>query len=241
MRTKPLLFFDLETTGVDTAKDRIVQIASIKIDVDGSVEEKNVLINPEMSIPVEASEVHGIYDKDVADKPIFKAYAKGMYEYFSECDLGGYNIKRYDIPLLVEEFLRAGIEPDFSFSNVYDVFEMYCGLNPRTLEAAYLNYTKKEMKNAHDALADTTCTFELYQSMLEKHGEGTLNEHMDTSEVVDYSRKFVRDENNNIIYNFGKDKGNIVKPKDSFLDWMLRQDFTMDTKRWVNKIKRGES
>ena len=150
--SKGAVFFDLETTGLDVSKERIVQIAVVKINIDGSKEEKNVIVNPTIPIPKEASDVHGITDEMVKDAPEFKQVAKSFYEYIEGCDLFGYNITGFDIPLLVEELIRAGIDYNFDNIKIVDVMSIYKKLHPRTLSACYNYYTGNILEGSHDAL-----------------------------------------------------------------------------------------
>jgi DNA polymerase-3 subunit epsilon len=247
-KTKGIATFDLETTGVDTAKDRIVQIAVVLRKHDGTlIDEKQVMVNPTIPIPKEASDVHGITDQMVSACPTFNRIAKSLNAYMEGYDLSGYNIINYDIPLLVEEFLRAGVEPNFKDVLFLDVIDIYKHLNPRTLEACYNQYTGKTLVDAHEALADTRATIEAFDKMMETEESlkglsikelSELAEYR--TEIVDYSGKFTRNEAGNICFNFGKSKGVEVTKNLGFLDWMLDKDFTEDTKNWARKLKAGE-
>lgn len=246
--SKGISFFDLETTGTDVAKDRIVQIAVIRKDKDGTVDKKSVLINPEMPIPKEATEIHGITDEMVKDAPTFKMVAKSfMNQYIDGYDISGYNILGFDIPVLVEELLRA--EVDFSFEETVfiDVMNIYHMLNPRTLSACYLHYTGQELDGAHDALVDTEATVKILEAMLQKEEEVKGKSNIELSElskknenIVDFAGKFVRNEAGVICYNFSKEKGKPVSGNLGMLTWMEGKDFTMDTMNWVRKLKKGE-
>lgn len=247
MSSKPIVFFDLETTGVSVANDRIVQIAVIKKNANAEVEEKCVLINPLISIPKDASDIHGITNEMVKDKPTFKSISKSLYEFIDGCDFGGYNILGFDVPLLVEEFIRAGIEVDFSDVNYIDVMNIYKKLYPRNLSACYKHYTSKELENSHDAMVDTKATLEIYENMLLKEKEVLPDSFkelckfsMYSPNIVDFAGKFVRNEANIICYNFGKNKGNPVSKDLGLLDWMIQKDFTKDTKNWAIRLKKGE-
>ena len=167
---KPICFFDLETTGVDTMKDRIVEIAVIKIFPNGNRESKKYLINPEMPIPKEASDVHGITDEMVADCPTFSKYAKNLNEYMGDSDLGGYNSNSFDIPMLVEEFKRSGIVFDLKNRNYVDVLNIEKQVSSRKLGDVYSRYTDKILEGAHDALIDIEATIEILDNQIEKHG-----------------------------------------------------------------------
>jgi DNA polymerase-3 subunit epsilon len=246
-QSKGIAFFDLETTGVDVAKDRIVQIAVVRKDNDGTIEEKKVLVNPEIPIPKESTEVHGITDEMVKNAPRFKQIAKSLYDYIEGYDLSGYNILHFDLPLLVEELLRAGVE--FSFDNVryIDVMVIYKKLHPRDLSSCYNHYTGKILDGAHDALNDTRATADILDAMLQKEESiSTLdNDGLDSMSrgdkpMVDFAGKFTRNEAGVICFNFGKHRGVPVTKELGFIDWMLGKDFTQDTLNWARKIKKGE-
>lgn len=244
---KGAVFFDLETTGLDVSKDRIVQIAVVKINLAGEREEKKVMVNPTIPIPKEATAIHGITDEMVSDKPTFKQIAKSFYDYIADCHLFGYNIVGYDIPLLVEELIRAGVEYSFDNVNVVDVMTIYKKLHPRDLSSCYNYYTGKILEGSHDALNDTRATVDAFMGMLEQ--ETQLN-NLDIDAMqefsgvnknrVDFAGKFVRNDAGVICFNFGKSKGVPVAKDLGFLDWILSKDFTQDTKNWALKIKRGE-
>jgi DNA polymerase-3 subunit epsilon len=244
---RPIVIFDLETTGTNVAKDRIVQIAIEKRMVDGTVERKKALINPNMPIPKEASEVHGVTDDMIKDKPIFSNVAKSLYEYIKDCDLSGFNILKFDLPLLVEEFLRAGVETSFEKVNYIDVFVLYSILYPRDLGTVYKFYTKKELDGAHDAMVDTTGTGEIMDAMFSN--EEALKD-LDAKQIhelcnrngdmVDFAGKFTRNEAGIICFGFGKHIGQPVANELGFLGWMMDKDFTQDTLNWARKIQKGE-
>lgn len=247
--SKGVVFFDLETTGTDIAKDRIVQIAIVRKNIDGSVEEKCTLINPEIPIPKEATEVHKITNEMVQDPkvPKFSQVAKSLYSYIEGYDMAGFNILKFDIPLLVEEFLRSGIPVDFSGIKYFDVMVLFQKLNPRDLSACFKHYLKKDLEGGHDALVDTKATSDVFDEMIKVEPElkdlssdEISKMSMHNEEIIDFSGKFVRNEAGIICYNFGKDKGNPVSKNLSFLDWMIGKDFTEDTKNWCRKLKKGE-
>lgn len=244
---KPIIFLDFETTGVEITTDRICQIAIIKTIGGKKVEQKNILINPTIPIPKEATEVHGITDEMVADKPKFKQIAKSFYDYLHGCDLAGYNIVGFDIPLLVEELLRCDVEPDFSDARFIEIMYIYKKLYPRTLSECYKQYTGRELDGAHDALVDTSATIDIFNKMLQTEEElsgKTLDEisdfSFDKSKMVDFAGKFIRNDEGEICFNFGKDKDKPVKSNMGFLNWMLDKDFSQDTIKWAHKIKRNE-
>jgi DNA polymerase-3 subunit epsilon len=241
------VFFDLETTGLDIPNDRIVQIAIVKLKSNGEREEKNVLINPTIPIPKEASDVHGITDEMVKNKPTFKQVARSFSEYIKGCDLLGYNIVSFDLPLLVEEMLRADV--DFSIEGVYvvDVMSIYKKLQPRDLSSCYKYYTGKVLEGSHDALNDTRATVDAFIGMLNSEDElngkdiDALQEFSGyNTNRVDFAGKFVRNEEGVICFSFGKSKGLPVTKDLGFVDWMLSKDFSQDTKNWCMKIKNGQ-
>ena len=246
--SKGAVFFDLETTGLDVSKERIVQLAVVKINnISGEREEKKVLVNPTIPIPKEASDVHGITDEMVKDKPVFKQVAKSFYEYIEGYDLFGYNITGFDIPLLVEELIRAGVDYNFDNIKIVDVMSIYKKLQPRTLSACYNYYTGHILEGSHDALNDTRATVDAFMEMMEQETElqeKSIDELQEMSGVdksrVDFARKFIKNDAGLICFNFGKSKGIPVSNDLGFLDWMLSKDFTQDTKNWALKIKRGE-
>ena len=155
---RPLVFFDLETTGTNIINDRIVEISIVKISPDGSREVKTRRLNPEMHIPEEASAVHGIYDKDVENEPTFRQISQSLYIYLEDCDLGGYNIVKFDVPVLVKEFSRAGLQFSLENRRIIDAYNLYCKMEPRTLSAAYKRFCGKSLEDAHSAEADTLAT-----------------------------------------------------------------------------------
>ena len=239
---RDIVFFDLESTGVDVDKDRIVQFGAIKrfVDTTKPDEVKNILINPTIPIPKEASDIHGITDEMVEECPTFDRYANKIWEWMRGCDIGGYNQIKFDIPLVVEELLRAGVSPNFKGVKMIDGFVAYRKMTPRTLTAAYKTLIGEELIDAHDAIADIKATVEVIDKISELSKENDVEEDLFAyDEIVDYAGKFARDENGYVIYNFGKNKGEIAKAKDSFLTWMLKGDFTQDTMGWVKNIRNG--
>jgi len=243
----PIIFFDLETTGLDIAKDRIVELCYIRIEPNGNEEAKSMRINPEMHIPEEASNVHGIKDEDVKDCPTFKQIAKTLWQTFEGCDLAGYNSNRFDVPMLVEEFMRAGVDVDLSKRKLVDVQNIYHKLERRTLVAAYKYYCGKDLENAHSALADTQATYEVLKAQLDKYPEELQNDiqfladYSKMSNNIDFAGRFVYDENGTEVVNFGKYKGKPVKDvlqKDpGYYGWIMQSDFTMNTKQVLTKLK----
>ena len=249
---RPIVFFDLETTGTDVAKDHIVELCYIKIYPCGNEKSESMRIRPvdilghTIPIPKEASAVHGIYDEDVKDCPTFKEIAPNLQEVLRDCDLGGYNSNHFDIPLLVEEFLRAGINIDFSNSKFVDVCVIFKKMEQRTLSAAYKFYCKKDLVDAHSALADTQATVDVLEAQLDFYPElqndiQYLADFSTTGNNVDFAGRIVKNERNQPIFNFGKYKGQLVKDvltKDpGYYSWMLQGDFPLQTKQVLKKIK----
>ncbi len=243
----PLVVFDLETTGVDISKDRIVEISILKVHPDGLEETRTRRINPEMPIPIEASEVHGIYDDDVQDCPTFKQVANSLYQWIKGCDLAGFNSNRFDLPMLVEEFLRAGVSVDLSQRKFVDVQVIYHKLERRTLEAAYKYYCNKDLIGAHSAEADTRATYEVLQAQLDKYPEelendiNALAEFSRYNKNVDFAGLLIYNEEDEILINFGKYKGHKLKEvlaKDmGYYSWVMGANFTLDTKNWFTKVR----
>ncbi|MFV0418845.1 MAG: exonuclease domain-containing protein [Dysgonomonas sp.] len=246
----PLVFFDLETTGTDTVKDRIVEIAYLKVFPNGKKEVKTRRINPEMPIPPGATAIHGISDDDVKDSPTFKKIAKSLADQIEGCDLAGFNSSRFDIPLLAEEFLRAGVDIDFSRRKMIDVQIIFHKKEERTLKAAYKFYCDEELVDAHSAEADTLATYEVLKAQLDKYDdlendiEKLANEFSFFNNNVDLAGRIIKDENGVEIFNFGKHKGKsvaeVLKKEPSFYAWMMDADFPLNTKQVLTKIKLRE-
>lgn len=246
----PIIFFDLETTGTDTVRDRIVEISYLKVSPNGKEESKTKRLNPEMPIPAGASAVHGIYDEDVKDCPTFKQIAKSLAAQMEGCDLAGFNSSRFDIPLLAEEFLRAGIDIDFSKRKMIDVQIIFHKKEQRTLEAAYRFYCDKTLENAHSAEADTRATYEVLKAQLDRYPDlvndmATLSEEFSFfNNNVDLAGRIILDENGVEVFNFGKHKGKpvveVLKKEPSFYAWMMDADFPLNTKQVLTKIKLRE-
>lgn len=243
---RPIIFFDLETTGTDIINDRIVELAMIKILPDGSRQRFVKRLNPECPIPAAATEIHGICDADVKDAPTFRQIARELYEWMRQCDFSGYNAARFDLPLLAEEFLRAGIQPDFESCQMLDVQHVFYRMEPRTLKAAYRFYCDKELANAHSAEADTLATIEVLEAQLNKYPEelscelGPLCAYLnDGEEIVDYARALVR-KNGTVVFNFGKHKNRAVAEvfhaEPSYYDWMMKSAFSLHTKQKISEI-----
>lgn len=239
---KPIIFFDLETTGVNVATDRIVEIGIIKLNVDGTEEEKNVVINPTIDIPKEASDIHGITDVDVKDCPKFSQIAKSMHSFLEGCDLSGYNLKKFDLPLIVEEFLRCGIDFPAKDTKVVDPFVILRLKEPRDLTSAYKKYCGKELEGAHGASADIKATKEILFAQMEQYDDmpsdvdGLHDFCNDGQEVIDYAGKLTKNEAGDVVFTFGKHKGKRVIDEKSYVNWMLGGEFTMNTKQILKKI-----
>ncbi|MBL0135053.1 MAG: 3'-5' exonuclease [Chitinophagaceae bacterium] len=241
---KPLAFIDLETTGINLASDRIVEIAIVKITTDGKQTVKRKLVNPEMPIPKASSDVHGITDDMVKDAPTFKVIANEIKQFIENCDLAGYNSNRFDIPLLAEEFLRSGLDFDVRGRKLLDVQRIFHMMEQRTLGAAYKFYCNKSLEDAHSAEVDATATWEVLQAQLEKYPQlgttiDTITKFTGDEEVVDFARRFIF-ENGIEVFNFGKHKGravvDVLKAEPQYYDWMMKGDFPQHTKQKLTEI-----
>lgn len=247
----PIVFFDLETTGVNINTDRIVEICYLKVYPNGNEESKTMRINPEMHIPESSSAIHGIYDKDVENCPTFKEVAKDIAKDIEGCDLAGFNSNRFDIPVLAEEFLRADVDIDMMKRKFIDVQVIYHKLEQRTLSAAYKFYCKKELDDAHTAEADTKATYEVLKAQLDtypdelKNDMAFLADYSSFNRNVDFAGRIVYDNNNVEVFNFGKYKGASVKEvlqrDPGYYGWILNGDFTLNTKNVLTKIRLRES
>lgn len=243
---RPIVFFDLETTGTSISQDRIVEISVVKL-TPGQAEPvvKTMRINPEMPIPAEATAVHKITDADVADKPKFRQIAKSLAEFMRGCDIAGFNSNRFDVPLLDEEFHRAGVDFDFHRANFIDVQTIYHKMEPRTLSAAYRYYCGRELEGAHGAAADTMATYEVLLAQLEKYDSlpcdvpGLAN-FSAQNRNVDLIGRLIFDDQDREVINFGKYKGQVaaeVLMRDSgYFQWIMQGDFPSDTKRAFTRI-----
>jgi DNA polymerase-3 subunit epsilon len=254
----PLVVFDLETTGTNVSHDRIVEIALIKLMPDGTREEKSRRINPTIPIPTETSLIHGIYDEDVKDAPTFKQIAKSLIQFLEGCDLAGFNILKFDLPLLVDEFLRANQEFEVENRRILDAQKIFHLMEKRNLTAAYKFYCGKDLEGAHSAEADTMATLEVFQAQVEKYeghmvrdllGKemGTFTNDMDqlhaltNKKMVDLAGRIVYNEQGEEVFNFGKHRGKrvseVLSKEPSFYDWMMKGDFPLDTKRRLTQLK----
>lgn len=247
----PIVFFDLETTGTNINTDRIVEICYLKVYPNGNEESKTMRINPEMHIPEASTAIHGITDEDVADCPTFKDVAKDIMKDIEGADLAGFNSNRFDVPVLVEEFLRAGIDIDLTRRKFVDVQIIYHKLEQRTLSAAYKFYCGKNLEDAHTAEADTRATYEVLKAQLDKYPEvlqnniDFLSDYSSYSRNVDFAGRIVYDEQGVETFNFGKYKGmpvsEVLHRDPGYYGWILNGDFTLNTKNVLTKIRLRES
>jgi len=243
--TKPIVFFDVESTGLNPATDRIVEISMLKVHPDGKEEVLTQRINPEIPIPEESSKIHGIYDPDVAAQPTFKEAARTLMNFIKSCDLGGYNSNRYDIPLLAEEFERAGIELDLKKMKFIDVQVIFFKQEPRTLSGAYKFYCNKNLEGAHSAEADVRATWEILKAQVERYDDlGDTNEalarYSSSNNFADLAGRLVYDDEGQVLFNFGKHKGRkvaeIFEREPAYYSWMMQGDFPAYTKRIITRI-----
>lgn len=255
---RPLAFFDLESTGVNIASDRIVEISILKASPDGTEEVKTLKINPLIPIPLESSLIHGIYDEDVKNAPTFKASAQEIIDFIGDADLAGYNSNKFDIPMLMEEFLRVGINFDIENRKFIDVQNIFHQMEQRTLKAAYRFYCNKDIVNAHSAEADIRATYEVLLAQLDKY-EGkefedkkgnvskpvvndveSLHAFTNLSKPVDFAGRMVYNEDDIACFNFGKHKGKTVfqvfEEEPSYYAWMMKGDFPLYTKSRLDKF-----
>lgn len=242
---RAVAFIDLETTGVNLSTDRIVEIAIVKILPDGTRQTKRKLINPEMQIPASSSDIHGITNEMVKDAPTFKQSANEIKQFLEHCDLGGYNSNRFDIPMLMEEFLRAEMDLDLTDRRMVDVQHIFYQMEPRTLSAAYKFYCNKELENAHSAEVDINATIEVLESQLQRYPKlgnsvESILSVIGEEKIVDYARRFIFDDKGVEIFNFGKFKGkavcDILKQEPQYYDWMMKGDFPMHTKKKLTEL-----
>jgi DNA polymerase-3 subunit epsilon len=254
----PLCIFDLETTGTNITQDRIIEIAVIKMMPNGEVMRKANVLNPTIPILPESTAIHGISEEDVKGKPTFKEIAKEYMRFFEGADLAGFNVLKFDIPMLVEEFLRAGVEFDYSRKKIVDAQKIFHLMEKRTLSAAYRFYVNKEIENSHTAEADTEATMEVLLAQVEKyegqdvldglnHKIGQIQNDIETlskltsSGMVDLACRMIRNSSGQEVFNFGKHKNKLVtavfKEEPSYYEWMMNGDFPMDTKRKLTEIK----
>jgi DNA polymerase-3 subunit epsilon len=243
---KPICFFDLETTGTNVAKDRIVEISILKVYPNGNKESRTWLVNPEMNIPDEVVAIHGISNEKVANEPTFKKLSREIFNMIKDSDLGGFNSDRFDIPLLAEEMLRADIDFDLKNMLSVDVQTIFHKMEKRTLEAAYKFYCDKNLDNAHSAEADTLATYEVLLSQIERYPEldnniKMLSDFSRRKQTVDFAGFIILDENEEEIFSFGKHKGKkvleVLDQEPGYFGWILNADFPLYTKKVLTQIK----
>ncbi len=242
--TRPLAFIDLETTGINLGTDRILEIGMVKILPDGNKSNKRKLINPEMPIPPASTEVHGITNEMVKDAPTFKQAANDIKQFLDNCDLSGYNSNRFDIPLLMEEFLRVEVEFDMKGRKLVDVQKVFHMMEQRTLSAAYKFYCHKNLEGAHSAEVDATATMEILEAQVERYPQmgntvDSILKFTGEEVIVDFARRFIMDKGIE-VFNFGKHKGrpvvDVLKSEPQYYDWMMRGDFPLHTKQKLTEI-----
>jgi DNA polymerase-3 subunit epsilon len=244
--SKPICFFDLETTGTNVVSDRIVEIAILKILPNGNKEQRSWYVNPEMTIPEESIAIHGITNEKVANEPTFKQIAKDVYAMIRDSDLGGFNLDRFDIPLLAEEMLRAEIDFDMKNMISVDVQTIFHKMEKRTLGAAYTFYCDKQLVDAHSALADTEATYEVLKAQLDRYPElensmKSLSEFSQRKQVADFAGFIQFNEDGEEVFSFGKHKGkkvvDILETEPGYFGWILNADFPLYTKKVLTQIK----
>ena len=245
--TRPLCFFDLETTGTDVSRDRIVEISVLKVYPNGNRESKTWLVNPTIPIPPASTDIHGISDAMVAQAPTFKELAKQIHNIIKDSDLAGYNSDRFDIPLLAEELLRAGVDFDLKNRVTVDVQTIFHKMEQRTLSAAYKFYCKKSLDNAHSAEADTTATYEILKAQLDTYSDTLPNDIKQLSDfttrkqVADFAGFIAYNEKGEEIFTFGKHKGRkveeILEEEPGYFGWILNADFPLYTKKVLTAIR----
>ena len=254
----PLVTFDLETTGVSISKDRIVEFSFVKLMPNGDKEIRTERINPTIPIPIESSLIHGIYDKDVADAPTFKSLARELAKWLEGCDLAGFNVIKFDVPMLVEEFLRAEVNFEVHNRKLIDAQRIFHMMEKRTLAAAYKFFCNKTLEGAHGAEADTLATLAVLEAQVEKYDNqpvtnnlgkeiGVITNDMEVlheltfNKMVDLAGRLVYNHDDVPVFNFGKHKGKpvstIFEQEPSYYDWMMRGDFTQDTKRRLTELR----
>ena len=254
----PLSFFDLETTGINIVTDRIVEISIVKMMVNGEIIKKTQRINPTIPIPAESSMIHGIYDEDIKDAPTFKSMAKEFAKFLEGSDLAGFNVLKFDIPVLVEEFLRADVDFDTGKRKIVDVQKIFHMMEKRNLSSAYKFYCRKTLENAHSAEADTIATMEILEAQVQKYDGmdvtdmkgnkvGIIENNIDTlhqltnKNMVYLAGRMVYDNNGDEIFNFGKHRNKkvieVFRNEPSYYDWMMKGDFPLETKRRLTEIK----
>lgn len=243
---KPIVFFDIEATGLNTVHDRIVQIALLKIHPNGEENTISYTINPGIPIPKEVIDIHGITNEMVKDCPTFKTVANAIFEFIGDADLGGFNLLKFDVPMLMEEFIRVDIDFDIESRNIIDVQAIFHKMEQRTLTAAYKFYCDKELVNAHNAEVDNKATYEVFMAQIKRYQELTTDlkgivEFLGTNNRVDLEGRIVKNDKGEEIFNFGKHKGKrvtqVFENEPSYYNWMLEGDFPGYTKKIIQRIK----
>jgi DNA polymerase-3 subunit epsilon len=255
---KPLAFFDLETTGTNITTDRIVEVSIVKVMPNGEQHIKTTRVNPTIPIPIESSLIHGIYDEDVKEKPTFANLAHSLGQFLTGCDLAGFNIIRFDVPVLVEEFLRAGIDFDLNSRKMVDVQRIFHLMEPRNLSAAYRFYCNKELEGAHSAEADAMATYEVLKSQIRKYDQVVIKDNngkeiipvkndmaalheLTASQFADLAGRISFNDKGEEVFNFGKYKNmkvtDVFDKDPSYYDWMMKGDFSLNTKKKITEIK----
>jgi DNA polymerase-3 subunit epsilon len=242
---KPLAFIDIEATGTNVSTDRIVEIAIVKVMPDGNRTVKRKLLNPQMTIPQVCIDLHGITNEMVKDAPVFKQVAQEIRQFLDGCDLSCYNAYRLDIPMLMEEFIRAEVEFEMKGRKLIDVQKIFHQMEQRTLSAAYRFYCNKSLENAHSAEADAVATAEILNAQVERYPQlGTSVESVlkvvGEDSIIDFARRFVYDDKGMEVFNFGKHKGRpvaeVLKAEPQYYDWMMKGEFPMNTKQKLTEI-----
>lgn len=242
----PLVFFDLETTGINIVTDRIVELSYLKIYPDGKEESQTFLVNPTIPIPAKTTAIHGISDEDVKNAPTFSELAKTLSKIIEGCDLAGYNSNKFDIPLLAEELLRAGVDIDLKKRKFIDVQVIFHKKEQRTLSAAYKFYCEKELTDAHSAEADTRATYEILKSQLDRYTDlkndiDELAKFSSHNRNADFVGRIIYDEDGNEMFNFGKYKGvkveDVLEKDPAYFGWMINSEFPLYTKKVLTNIK----
>jgi DNA polymerase III subunit epsilon len=257
--TKPLIFLDIEATGLSVGSDRIVEISLVKLNTDNTSETKTERINPGIPIPAAVSRIHGIYDRDVENAPTFREVAPSLLRFIANSDLAGYNSNKFDIPMLAEEFLRAEVDFDLEGRKLVDVQNIFHFMEPRNLAAAYKFYCNKSLDNAHSAESDAVATFEIFKAQLQKYEDtvleddkgnsyqpvvndiGKLSELSARVKCVDLAGRIVYNEKGQEVFSFGKHKDKTVvevfTKEPSYYNWMMQGDFPLYTKKVITKIR----
>jgi DNA polymerase III subunit epsilon len=244
--TRPLVFFDLETTGINVSKDRIVELCILKVMPDGEEILKTWRINPTIPIPEKASKVHGIYDNDVKEKPTFAQLAREISVFIDNSDLAGYNSNKFDVPLLLEEFLRADIDFDIKKRRLIDVQVIFFKKEPRTLSAAYRFYCEKDLENAHSAEADVMATYEVLKSQIDRYSDlkcdiAQISKFSSQMNTADFAGMVIFNDKNQEVFNFGKHKGvpveEVFQKEPGYYSWIMNADFPLYTKKVLTAVK----